>query len=128
MVLAVYWTALCVGTHIPATAAGLPVQVSDKLIHSVAYAGLAFLLALVLPRLGLRRWRLYVMALLIAACYGALDELGQIPIPGRCADISDWYADVAGAVAGVALHWLAIRLVLDRVRIAWKGQKKPSPP
>jgi VanZ family protein len=35
------------------------------------------------------------------AVYGALDELTQIPV-GRYADVYDWLADCAGALAGVA--------------------------
>lgn len=108
IVLAIYWVVLCVGTHVPGGIIVGP-RTSDKLLHAGAYAGLAFLLALLSPPLGLRRWRPYAGILLIAACYGAVDELGQIPIPGRNADVGDWVADVVGAGVGLTLYWVAVR-------------------
>jgi VanZ family protein len=73
----------------------------DKLLHAVEYAGLAALLVLGLTHLGtmgLRRAAL--LAILLAAAYGATDELHQAFIPNRSADVLDWVADVVGAVVG----------------------------
>ena len=125
--LVVYWAALCVGTHVPGRFVGKTL-ISDKALHFWAYAGLSFLLATLLPRLGVRSWSVYWAALLIAVCYGALDELAQIPIPGRTADIADWWADVAGAVAGLAGYGLMMAAILRRQAARLQLQKKPSPP
>ncbi len=35
----------------------------------------------------------------------AMDELTQ-PLSGRTCDVNDWFADLAGAAAGVAVFWL----------------------
>ena len=105
--LVVYWVALCIGTHVPGGFVGTPL-VSDKTLHFLAYAGLSFLIATLLPLLGIRDSRVYWTALLVAVGYGAIDELGQIPIPGRTADVVDWLADVAGAVAGVVCYRLMV--------------------
>ena len=127
VVLTVYWATLCLGTHVPGRVIVTP-PVSDKVLHFVAYAGLGFLLALLAFCLGLRGWRVYAALLLIAVCYGAIDELGQIPVPGRNADMADWGADMLGVVAGLTLHWLAARAAAVWAMARLAQQKKPSPP
>jgi VanZ family protein len=88
--------------------APLPDQVSDKTGHFAAYAGLALLCVRAvgggLPcRVVLR---VAVLALAIAAAHGIFDELHQWFVPGRSADIRDWFADVSGALIGIGLCWL----------------------
>jgi len=124
--LVVYWGALCIGTHLPGGSVGTPL-VSDKMLHFLAYTGLGFLIAMLLPLLGIRDSRAYLTALLIAVGYGAIDELGQIPIPGRNADVVDWLADVAGAVAGVMCYRLMVGAMACQP-FGFRGQKKPSSP
>jgi VanZ family protein len=124
--LVVYWVALCIGTHLPGGFVGTP-AVSDKTLHFLAYAGLSFLIAMLLPLLGIRDSRVYLTALLVAVGYGVVDELGQIPIPGRNADAVDWFADVAGAVVGVVCYRLMVGVLAIRP-FTLSGQKKPSPP
>ena len=104
IVLIVYWSALFLGTHVPTVPAGVA-KVSDKLLHYLAYGGLAFLLAMDQnargPLTGRRRCQIFV----IVAVYAALDELLQIPV-GRTADVRDWVADILGAVCGLGGHLL----------------------
>lgn len=88
--------------------APLPEQVSDKTGHFVAYAGLAFLcvraVAGGLPcRVVLR---VALLAFAIAAGYGAFDEVHQWFVPGRSADVLDWFADATGACIGIGVCWL----------------------
>jgi len=97
--LAVYWTAIFVGTHLPDDLPSLG-EVDDKLLHFGAYAGLAFLLAAACRTLRLRHGTL-LLPLAVAAIYGCIDELSQRAVPGRQADIADWAADVLGAGVGV---------------------------
>jgi VanZ family protein len=88
--------------------APLPEQVSDKTGHFVAYAVLALLCVRAVGG-GLRRrvgLRVAVLALVIASAYGAFDELHQWFVPGRSADILDWYADSSGALIGIGVCWL----------------------
>lgn len=105
-ILSVYWGGLFVGTHLPRGVRGLG-QIDDKLLHFGAYVGLAFLLAAALTSLGGRSGAL-LLTMLVACVYGALDELSQIPIPGRHCDIADWAANVFGAGVGVAAFALLI--------------------
>lgn len=102
--LGVYWLALFVGTHMPLSVQSLG-RINDKLLHFGAYAGLAFLLALVLSTLRVRRGTL-LLPLLVAAVYGCFDELSQLAVPGRQAEVADWAADVFGAGLGVCMFAL----------------------
>lgn len=94
----------------------LPGGVSDKTGHVAAYAVLG---ALVLRALA-RGWRGDVTvarcaaAAGFAALYGVTDELHQMLVPGRTAELMDVAADAVGAVCGVALV-VALRAVLARL-------------
>lgn len=80
-----------------------PPGVSDKLLHGLAYAGLALVSARATSGGHLRTAT--VGALLaawgIATVYGATDEFHQRFTPGRHADVMDLLADAAGAAAGL---------------------------
>ena len=88
--------------------APLPEQVSDKTGHLLAYAGLALLCVRALAG-GLPRrivLRVALLAFAIAAGYGMSDEIHQSFVPGRSADVFDWFADASGALIGVGVCWL----------------------
>ncbi|MCD0161811.1 VanZ family protein [Deinococcus sp. 6YEL10] len=70
----------------------------DWIAHFLAYFALAFTLARATGRRG--------AALVIAAWFGALDEVHQAFVPPREAGVQDWLFDVAGAWLG---SWLALR-------------------
>ena len=75
---------------------------SDKLVHFIAFAALAFPLA--------RTGRFGVIPVLIAAsAFGAIIELVQ-PTFNRSAELSDWVADTLGVLIGIGLG-LAYRRV-----------------
>ncbi len=97
--LGVYWISLFIGTHVPHGVRGIG-RVNDKLLHFGAYAGLAFLLAAALTSLRVKHGAL-LLPIVIAALYGCFDELSQLAVQGRHADIADWAADVFGAGVGV---------------------------
>jgi len=75
----------------------------DKVNHFAAFAVGGWLAALAL-RTSLPRTpgvRIVVLAVILIAAFGVLDEALQTFTPGRTgADISDWTADVLGASAG----------------------------
>jgi VanZ family protein len=99
--LAAYWVTLFVGTHLPPQQA-LPLPaMSDKVIHALAYGGLAVLLSLALSRR--RQWRiaLALSVLAVLGGYAAVDELLQIPV-GRHGDVLDWVADMIGVLTALA--------------------------
>jgi VanZ family protein len=105
--LAVYWIAIFVGTHVPHGVHGVG-RVNDKVLHFGAYAGLAFLLAAALTSMRVRFGSL-LLPIAIAAIYGCVDELSQMAVAGRHAEFTDWAADVFGAGLGVSIFcvvWL----------------------
>ncbi len=127
LLLATYWLLLMIGTHVPSPAAGSPI-IWDKLVHWAAYAGLAVLLALVVQsRYGLNLRR-YTVICLIAGGYGAIDELAQLPIPGRSADFQDWVADLLGVASGLILFRGVSTLISFRSPRSIRPQVPPSAP
>ncbi|QEF98074.1 VanZ like family protein [Stieleria maiorica] len=104
--LAVYWSALFLGTHLPA---GIDVgpQVSDKLKHFGGYFGLAVLCCYVTqsPANDPRRsaWR-FLGVIVVLAAYACIDELTQAFSPGRHPDVLDALADLAGIMTAVGLY------------------------
>jgi VanZ family protein len=109
--LACYWSALFVFTHIPLSGAPpLNFQWGDKVVHLVAFAILAALLATTWQvssgRLNSSHLRWAWVAL---AFYGAIDEWTQ-SLVGRETSFWDWVCDAAGAFLGLAafalvMHW-----------------------
>ena len=84
-----------------------PASISDKLMHLMAYAVLAVLVfRAVTGGLPARvtRWSA-VITLLITSVYAISDELHQVYVPGRTADVNDLYADVAGAALALIGCW-----------------------
>lgn len=85
----------------------IPGGASDKLAHALGYVVLSVLLVRACAG-GLPARVTAQVALLsagIAVAYGASDELHQLFVSGRTADMADVLADATGAVAGVAACW-----------------------
>jgi VanZ family protein len=75
---------------------------SDKLVHFIAFAALAFPLA--------RTGRFGLLPVFIgASAYGGAIELIQ-PSFNRSADLNDWVADIIGVILGIACGLLYYRL------------------
>lgn len=122
VLLAGYWLTIFVLTHIPAQQ--LPhSDVNDKVAHFGAYALLATLLYLTIwsrwPGFGFA----WLWTITVALLYGAVDEILQIPV-NRVADVNDWLADAAGAIAAATvlagIRWLTWRRAITRQHDAWK--------
>ena len=80
---------------------------SDKVVHLVAFAALAFPLA--------RTGRIGLLPVFVgASAFGGLIELIQ-PTFGRSADMQDWIADIAGVALGIALALIYRRRRKHRV-------------
>ena len=75
---------------------------SDKLVHFIAFAALAFPLA--------RTGRVGLLTVFIgASAFGGAIELIQ-PSFNRSADVNDWVADIVGVILGIGLGLLYRRL------------------
>jgi VanZ family protein len=87
--------------------APLPQGLSDKSAHWLGYTGFSVSVVRALAG-GLTR-RITagtaLAAVLFVIGYGASDELHQMFVPGRSADLADLAADAFGAIAGAAACW-----------------------
>ena len=103
--LAIYWLILFTATSLPAY--DLPkLGLSDKIQHFSAFFILAVLLNLAL--LYQRKSRFLfentnIATIVICLFYAGIDEIHQIFIPGRFAEVLDWVADGSGVILGVFL-------------------------
>src|SRR5262245_49173054 len=82
----------------------LTAWVWDKALHGVEYAGLGFLLCRALKGERVGSHASLAFAIVIASAYAASDELHQLFVPERQADILDWVADMFGAGCGAAAY------------------------
>jgi hypothetical protein len=85
---------------------GIPAG-ADKTLHWLAYFGLAVVvLRAVAGGLPVRLDRRTVaIGMLITIGHGAFDEVHQMFVPGRSADVYDLLADAAGAVSCAVVCW-----------------------
>ena len=102
--LVVYWLLIFVLTTIPTDIVPQVFKAQDKVEHLLAYFVLAFFLSLTISlqtkNVNLSK-HLIIVTLCLIMLYGAIDELHQIFIPGRVADITDWLADSLGGLLGI---------------------------
>jgi VanZ family protein len=101
--LILYWIILFTATTLPGK--DLPdLGISDKIEHFGAFFILAVLLnlALIYQR---KSYFLFknasIATIVITLSYGAIDEIHQLFISGRSADIRDWLADSTGVIVGI---------------------------
>ena len=80
---------------------------TDKSLHGLAYLGLAIVVvrAVVggLPR-RIDVWGATI-AMVITVAYAATDEVHQMFVPGRSAEMYDLLADAGGAIVGTVVCW-----------------------
>jgi VanZ family protein len=104
-VLALFWPALFVLSHIPIPNVVREADVSDKSLHFLAYLILTFLLWSVVSGNQKVNWRRAApwLVLFVIVLYGILDEWLQGYVAGRSCDVRDFFSDLAGALAGLIL-------------------------
>jgi VanZ family protein len=103
--LAIYWLILFTATSLPAY--DLPkLGLSDKIQHFSAFLILSVLLNLALLYQRKSRFlfeNALIATIVICLFYAGLDEIHQMFIPGRFAELLDWVADGSGVILGVFL-------------------------
>ena len=129
LLVAGYWLALFVATHLPRIPAALTMEGADKWEHLGTYATLACLLAFRNSLGQPVNWKCLLRIAVLVALYGVFDELTQIPV-GRHADVEDWFADILGSAIGLSA-FCAMRFVLLRCGRQWQpespGRNSGSP-
>lgn len=98
-----FWCAMFVATHIPMPQVEAAPQNTDKVVHLVMYAGFAFLLSLWLSVRKPWTRKTLVRVFVTAIVYAALDEILQMPLESRSADVWDFVMDLLGAAIGLAM-------------------------
>ena len=85
-------------------------EISDKVLHAVAYGILALLCYRAFRRAAgpVVARQAAVLAIVTASLYGITDEVHQSFVPLRDSSWQDWLADTIGAVVGV-MSWRFIR-------------------
>jgi VanZ family protein len=112
------WAAVAIWIAIQLTLTSLPADALprgvnhpwDWLVHCCIYAALGVLIARAWALGGQPPRRLAWLALLISV-FAALDEVHQLFIPGRDAEVLDWLSDTVGAAAGLIV---GTRLMFSR--------------
>lgn len=120
--LAVYWIIIFILTSLPGNVA-LDMHVSDKIEHFGAYGLLSVLLYSTLYFQ--KRYKIFnsypaTFTLLLSSFYGMADELHQLFVPGRSADVLDWAADFIGSLLAVIIT----RFIIQKLKLSDKKLNK----
>ena len=79
--------------------------IRDRVVHLSTYALMAMLIGLSFRRMPLP------IVLLLTVCIAACDEVAQLYIPGRSADIGDYAADALGCLLAILPdYWMKNKL------------------
>jgi VanZ family protein len=114
VVCAAYWAFCFTLTHVPVrtkTRWAWEIPHADKVIHFCLYFLLAMFFAFTLScwigKEGNRSRQFFLSVITILTCglYGMIDEVTQVWVPSRSADLWDWLTDLAGAFAGLLAFW-----------------------
>ncbi|GMU96384.1 VanZ family protein [Ignavibacterium album] len=103
--LIIHWLTILILTSLPSDQVP-SVEIGDKVNHFLAFFVLGFFLNLTLKyqhRYPNLKKNILITTIIIAAGYGIMDELHQLFVPGRSAELLDWIADFLGAVTGSLL-------------------------
>lgn len=116
----VFWpvllaTIIWIGSSRATVDTGPEIPFTDKAAHFLIYGLLATLILRVFFS-GPRAARHVLLAVVLAALYGAADELHQSLVPERSMEFVDWIADTSGALLAAALYgwWRPWRGWLER--------------
>lgn len=86
----------------------------DKLAHIIEYTVFGFLLQRAFHIDKGRNFRYFICALAIGSVFSVFDEIHQLWIPGREAEIGDFIADIIGVLLGQGLFFLNYRIMVFR--------------
>ncbi len=110
--LVVHWISIFILTSLPSDS--LPhFAFHDKIKHFIAYFILSVLLTLFLAaqeKFIALKAEFAKYAFVIAIVYSTFDEIHQIFIPGRDAEIWDWMANLLGIILGI----FVIKMIINK--------------
>ena len=85
-----------------------------KNAHFFIYLVLGFLVAYALGKIGVKGYRMIGLSLLVCVLYAISDEVHQLFVSGRGAQVKDVLIDSAGATVGVGLYSGICRIMKSR--------------
>jgi VanZ family protein len=106
MVLAAYGIAMFLATHVPLPKVKVGPHNTDKAVHLAMYLGFAFLFSLWLSVRKPWSRKSAILVLAVSIVYAAVDELLQMPMKSRSADVRDFVMDALGAMLGLLAFWV----------------------
>jgi VanZ family protein len=119
--LLLYWPGVFVLAHIPIPQLVYKAGVSDKGLHFLVYLILTFLLWFAVSPNKKVSWRKTAVwwVLFVVIWYGVVDEVLQSYV-GRTCDVMDFFADLAGTLAGLILFsfftfWPVLLVVMGTI-------------
>ena len=85
-----------------------------KNAHFFLYLVFSFLVMNALRRSGMYGYRMIGLSLFVCVLYAISDEVHQLFVPGRGAQVKDVLIDSAGAIVGVGLYLVISRIMKSR--------------
>ncbi len=116
--LAGYWLLIFVLTHLPAKSLVTP-DISDKLMHFLAYGGLGTMLCYSTSSKNVMKR--FAMIAGVGILYAAVDEWTQGFVPGRYSDKWDFVADSVGILTAIGAY-ITVRFFVMR----WKSRPRST--
>lgn len=87
----------------------LGIALQDKWTHMVEFGIFGLLLQRSFVRIWGNRFQSYLFAFVVGVAYGGLDEIHQLYVDGREADILDFFADTIGIFMALVLYYIIKR-------------------
>ncbi len=78
----------------------------QNLLHVPMFAVLSFLLLLILQDFRIENWKRNAIVLLSSGFFGLINEIVQIPVPGRYGGLTDILLNFAGSILGIVVFYL----------------------
>ena len=82
-----------------------------KCMHATEYLILSILILNWLRNYEIKEWKAVVISIIISFLYACTDEFHQLFIDGRTSQFTDVLIDTSGAILGVAMINVAIRII-----------------
>lgn len=112
-------------SSMPLTGGPGSIRLSDKLLHSIEFFSLSFILFRAFSNSNCKKGA-YFFAILLTILYSCSDELHQLFVPGRVCDIIDLLFDSLGSVLIILFSFFNKKLVrylffdFDKIKISGK--------
>ncbi|WP_427338140.1 VanZ family protein [Caloranaerobacter sp. DY30410] len=80
----------------------------NHIVRKFAHFGIYFVLGLLVTnafvRSGVKGFKAFIFSLAFCILYAVIDEIHQLFVPGRCAQVTDVLIDSVGAFGGIGMY------------------------